>query len=185
MQTEQAAQLFKCLSDPSRLSIVSALSGEPMHVERLAERLGLSSSTVSFHLKKLQDAGLVDSQKEQYYAVYRLKTELLTKSVLSLLPREATEQEKQLAREEAARRKVLSTFFVDGRLTAIPVQRKKRRVILEEIASRFEPGKRYPEREVNLIISEMHDDFCTLRRELICEGLMERDHGVYWRTQAD
>ncbi|MHB1630128.1 MAG: DUF2087 domain-containing protein [Bacilli bacterium] len=35
--------------------------------------------------------------------------------------------------------------------------------------------------EVNEIIGRHHPDFATLRRELIGNGLMEREHGVYWR----
>ena len=34
----------------------------------------------------------------------------------------------------------------------------------------FEPGKKYSEREVNLIIADFHDDFCTIRRDMIAEN---------------
>ena len=61
-----------------------------------------------------------------------------------------------------------------------PAQRKKKRIILEEIAKVFSPDKIYSEREVNLLIADFHDDFCTLRRDLISEGLMERKDGTYW-----
>ena len=44
----------------------------------------------------------------------------------------------------------------------------------------FEKGKIYPEKQVNLIIADYHDDFCTLRRDLISEGIMERENGQYW-----
>ena len=49
---------------------------EPMYVELLAERLGLSKSTVCFHLKKLEDAKIVSSCKEQYYSVYSLNEDI-------------------------------------------------------------------------------------------------------------
>ena len=52
-------------------------------------------------------------------------------------------------------------------------------IVLEKIAESFEPGRVYPEREVNLIIADFHDDFCTIRREMIAEGIMERERGEY------
>ena len=59
MTETEAIRLFKCLSDKSRLQILKSLAQEDMYVERLAERLGLTPPTVSFHLKKLADAGAV------------------------------------------------------------------------------------------------------------------------------
>mgnify|MGYP006299395719 FL=1 len=79
---------------------------------------------------------------------------------------------------------MLKTFIRRGKLTKIPVQRKKRRVILEEIANGFEPGRRYPEREVNLLIADFHDDFCTLRRDLVAEKIMGRSRNTYWLLEA-
>lgn len=49
--------------------------------------------------------------------------------------------------------------------------------MLEEIAKAFEEGKIYSEREVNIIIADFHDDFCTIRRDMISEGLMTRMTG--------
>ncbi len=73
--------------------------------------------------------------------------------------------------------------FVDhGRLTVIPVQRKKRMTVLRWLVEDFQPGRRYAEREVNRIISRRHPDFAALRRYMVDEELMQRDHGVYWRT---
>ena len=53
----EAVELFKCLADKSRLQILSGLRVEPMYVELIAQRLALSPSTVSFHLRswKLRD----------------------------------------------------------------------------------------------------------------------------------
>lgn len=176
-----AVQTFKCLADTSRLQILAGLMREPMYVELIAERLALSPSTVSFHLKKLEAADLVTAQKEQYYTVYALNQEALDRPLRELITPPSQEQDVEAQREAAYRQKVIDSFFEYGKLKTIPAQRKKKLIILEELSKRFEPGKRYPEREVNLIISEAHDDFCTLRRELIVERFMQRDHGVYWR----
>jgi hypothetical protein len=74
--------------------------------------------------------------------------------------------------------------FVDagGRLLAIPAQRKKRMSVLRWLVEDFEPGRRYPEAEVNLIIGRRHWDFAALRRYLVDEELMQRRTSIYWRT---
>lgn len=80
------------------------------------------------------------------------------------------------------RKKTLRDFFKHGRLQQIPVQRKKRVVILEKIVQSFEPDCDYPEHHVNQIITEFHDDYATLRRELIDMGLMTRADNIYRRV---
>ena len=182
---EKTIELFKCLADRSRLQILKSLSGEPMYVERLAERLGLTPPTVSFHLKKLENAGLVDSTKEQYYVTYRLREDALGARIIDLIREESTEKQRQAEREQAHRQKVIDSFFEYGKLKTIPVQQKKRRIILEEMLKRFERDRKYPEREVNLIIADFHDDFCTLRRDMISEKLMAREGGIYWRIDGE
>jgi ArsR family transcriptional regulator len=80
---------------------------------------------------------------------------------------------------EKYRKKVVDSFFEYGKLKSLPVQRKKRRIILEEIFRAFEAEKDYTEREVNLLIADFHDDFCTIRRDMISEKLLERNNGIY------
>jgi DNA-binding transcriptional ArsR family regulator len=70
MTREEALKIFKSLADTSRLRIVQSLTKGEMYTELLAQRLGITPSTVSFHMKKLEDAGLVVSRKEQYYEDY-------------------------------------------------------------------------------------------------------------------
>ena len=173
--------LFKCLADQSRLRILQSLTLEDMYVERLAERLGVTPPTVSFHLKKLAEAGLVRSYRTQYYAMYALNREVLEARMIDLIRQEPGEADAQARREEAYRQKVLEAFFQYGKLKSIPAQKKKERIVLEELVKGFEPGRRYTEREVNIILADAYDDFCTLRRDMIGEGLLQRENGVYWR----
>ena len=184
MTEAEAIALFKCLADKSRLQILKSLAIEDMYVERLAERLGLSASTVSFHLKKLADAGAVKSQKSQYYTVYSLNRELFDACMLDIICEKSDEAELQARRDEEYRRKVIDSFFEYGRLKAIPAQRKKERIVLEVIAGAFEYGRVYTEREVNIIIADFHDDFCTIRRDMIGEKLLERSKGQYRRVKG-
>ena len=183
MTESQALALFKCLADRSRLQILKSLAQEDMYVERLAQRLGLTPPTISFHLKKLSEAGAVTSYKTQYYTMYALEAEVFQRTMLSLLEEESAEADMQAQRDEAYRQKVLGSFFQYGKLKSIPTQKKKERIVLEELVRAFDPGRDYTEREVNIILADFHDDFCTLRRDMIGEGLMERDHQVYRRVE--
>lgn len=182
---EEKAKYFRALAEPSRLKILAALLEKPMYLELLAERLNLAASTTSFHLKKLEDAGIIQSEREQFYMVYHLIPEALQTRVFDLVKQPKSAMQTQNAQDQAYRQKVLSTFFVDGKLVKIPVQLKKRMIVLEELASKFEPGQSYPEKQVNLILADYHEDFCTLRREMIGEGLLTRKEGVYLRPKVN
>ncbi len=176
-----ALEIFKCLADSTRLEIINSLMTEPMYVELLAERIGLSPSTISFHLKKLLNANIVSSKKEQYYTVYSLNEEILSRNLKDLIVDNRKEEEILNQREEKYRKKVIDSFFKYDKLMEIPVQKKKRQIVLEKIVEGFERNKEYTEREVNLIIADFHDDFCTIRRDLIGFNLMERENGIYKR----
>jgi hypothetical protein len=77
----------------------------------------------------------------------------------------------------------LLPFIRDGRITAVPAKRARRRLLLDEVAQAFEPGRRYSETEVDEILKAVFDDHCTLRRYLVDEAFMSRTPGgVYWRA---
>lgn len=185
MTETEAIGLFKCLADKSRLQILKSLAVEDMYVERLAQRLGLTAATVSFHLKKLTQAGAVSSYKSQYYTMYALNRDLFDTTILDIVQEESEEADLQAQRDEAYRQHVLDSFFQDGRLKTIPAQRKKKRIVLQALVEQFEPKHIYPEGEVNSILARYHDDVCTLRRDLVGEGLLERDAQGYWRVEDE
>lgn len=180
MTETEAIKLFKCLADKSRLQILKSLALEDMYVERLAERLDLTPATISFHLKKLADAGAVTSYRNQYYTMYALCKDVFLSRILDIIYTQSDEAALQAQREAEYRRRVIDSFFEYGKLKSIPAQRKKERIILEEIAKSFQPGRIYTERDVNIIIADFHDDFCTIRRDMIGEKIMERKNGSYW-----
>ncbi len=182
MTEAQAIALFKCLADKSRLQILKSLAIEDMYVERLAERLGLTAPTVSFHLKKLTDVGAVRSYKSQYYMMYSLCEDIFRTGILDIIKEKSDEATLQEKRDEEYRQKVIDAFFEYGKLKSIPAQRKKRRIAYEVMIEAFEAGKVYTEREVNIIIADFHDDFCTIRRDMISEKLLDREGSNYWRV---
>ena len=183
MTETEVIRLFKALSDKSRLQILKSLALEDMYVERLAQRLDLTPATISFHLKKLSEAGAVSSYKSQYYTMHALNRQVLNTGILSLILERSDDADAQAQRDAAYRQKVIDSFFEYGKLKSIPVQRKKERVILEVIAEQFDFDRTYTEREVNLIIADFHDDFCTLRRDMISEKLLARENGTYWKIK--
>jgi hypothetical protein len=79
-------------------------------------------------------------------------------------------------------RDVLRRFFRGRKLDKIPSSRSKRLIVLERLALEFEIGRRYPEHAVNETLLAFHDDVAALRRYLVDEGLLDRDHGMYWRS---
>ena len=175
--------LFKALADARRLRIAGLISQKALSAEEIASAVDLAPATVSHHLGYLRRAGLVTEQRQQYYTVFRLNTQPLLDALRALAEQPVPpDLEDDLAKYD---RKVLGDFLVDGKLKTIPSQRKKRDVILRLLAKQFEMGREYPEKEVNLIIAEYHDDFFTLRREMVDAGMMSRDHGIYRLIAAE
>jgi ArsR family transcriptional regulator len=74
-EAETLATVFKALADPGRVRIVNLLatSDEPICVCELTEPIGLSQGTVSFHLKKLLDAGLIEREQRGTWAYYSIR----------------------------------------------------------------------------------------------------------------
>jgi hypothetical protein len=78
--------------------------------------------------------------------------------------------------------KVMAAFVRGGRIVAIPAKRSKRLVLLDMLAQEFEPGRRYSEAMVNLILGRWHPDTAAWRRYLVDEGFLDRIPGLYWRS---
>jgi len=178
---EARSELFKALGHPARLLILNLLKARPRHGEELAAILRLSPATVSHHLSRLAGAGLLRSEKSQYFQTYSLSGDLMGRRLgeLIFMPQPGLSAQVE---EDAYRQKVLATFLRQGRLVGIPAQLKKRQIVLEKLVQEFEPGRTYAEREVNQVLVEFHDDVATLRRGMIEHGLMQRDGGLYWRV---
>ena len=56
---------------------------------------------------------------------------------------------------------------------------KKRKIVMEKILESFKPNREYTEREVNIIIADFNDDFCTIRRDMVGFDMLERNNGIY------
>ncbi len=183
-QTETATMVahLKLLANEARLKLLGLVTAQERSVGELADIMELKEPTVSHHLAKLSEAGLVRMRREGNVHYYALDADRLQQLSRDLFTPEKVSSLGAQADTGAWERKVLATYLDGERLTKIPDVRKKRDVILAWLAGRFEHGRRYGEREVNEIIGRHHPDFATLRRELIGARLMQRDSGIYWRV---
>jgi hypothetical protein len=180
--TEQALAFFKTLADVSRLRLLGVLANGERSVDELAALLELRAPTVSHHLTRLRELGLVTMRAQGNVHFYGLDADALramSRDVLSL-ERVATFADDVEA--EAWERKVLRDFFDGERLKEIPASRKKRAVILKQLSTQFKAGRRYKETQVNQVLLRHHPDPATLRRELVGAGLLQRDQSIYWRS---
>ena len=75
---EETATLMKTLADPTRLTMIAALwkANQPVCICDFTASLELTQPTISHHMAKLKDAGLVDSQKDGIWMYYRLRQDL-------------------------------------------------------------------------------------------------------------
>jgi DNA-binding transcriptional ArsR family regulator len=74
----QTAELMKALADPTRLTMLASLwkADAPICICDFTAGLGLSQPTISHHMAKLKEAGLVDSEKRGIWIYYRLRDRL-------------------------------------------------------------------------------------------------------------
>ncbi len=183
MQHDEALRTLTALADGTRLRILRELLDKDSYVEELSTRFGLAPSTTSAHLRKLEQAGLVSKDRQQYYHVYRAQRAALDRYLWELVVEEKAESATEKQAVDPHRYRVLKSFTREGRIHRLPVQLKKRWIILEELATAFEFGRSYSEAEVNELIARRHDDFCTVRRELVSGNVLARDNGIYWLRQ--
>ncbi len=179
MEITQSIEIMKSLADTSRLQVLNSLMEKPQYVEELSHRLNLAVSTVSFHLKKLEKAGLVIKRKEQYYTMYSPRSDIFNLTLRELTSFNNMNKFAQEERIKKYRDKVIKTFFKRGKLLKLPVQRKKKLIVLDEFLQKFERGTKYSEKQVNDIITHAFGDYCTVRRLMIEENMMKRKGGIY------
>ena len=173
---KEKLELLKLLADETRLDILNLLLKEDSYVEKIACELSLTPATICYHLKKLEAAGVVNCSRAQFYMIYSLNRDIFDRPLYELIRKD----EPVVDTEEKYRKEVVSRFFKYGRLTQLPSQRKKREIVLGEIAKSFDAGRTYDEKEVNDIIHRFHEDHCTIRREMIACGIMAREKETYW-----
>jgi hypothetical protein len=173
-------ELLALLAEPDRLRAVAAVTLGATTLGEVADRAGLEPRAAARALSRLVAGGLLDGEAGKGY---RVRTEALQTAAIP--PAGEAEPDEELGDQ------VLRRFISKGRLLAIPAARGKRLVVLDHLAGLFEPGRRYPEPEVNQLLGRYHPDYAMLRRYLVDDGFLaradeagpgSRSVKVYWRT---
>jgi len=174
-------ELLKNFLDPSRLAVAGALAAlepEPAAIDEIVERTGMERRDVLSAVGALTACGVLGVSPDGY----RLDVEVLRAAGRALAEVELPMDPVIGYGMTDEERRVLSRFFHGRTLHEIPTNRAKRLVVLERLALEFDVGKRYPEVEVNSLLGRFHPDWSSLRRYLVDEGYLDRDHNVYWRS---
>jgi DNA-binding MarR family transcriptional regulator len=171
--------LFKGLADPTRLRMVAAMVERPRCGQDLAAEIGVAPATISHHLKVLGKAGLLVETRQPPYVFYQVDLEALTRAMRAVTTPKRVRELGSTAAIDEDTRGVLRAFFDGPRLRQMPMQRKKKEMVLEEVLRRIPRRKEYAEEELNRFIEVVFDDYCTVRREWVMGRYMTREHGVY------
>jgi len=170
-----AATLVGLLADVHRRRVVCAIELGARHVDAITAATGSTAAQVAKALGKLVESGLVTQAAGGVSLAGTAFRDAARAANVRPRPSEFDDV------PEAAR-KVLRSFVKDGRLTSIPVASAKRLVVLDWLAQAFEPGRKYSEQMVNLILGQRHPDTAALRRYLVDDGFLDRAGGQYWRS---
>jgi hypothetical protein len=172
-----ARELVGLLADEDRRRAVAAIVLGASTISAVQAQAGLSARAAGRSLQRLVDAGLVVRGDDGTLHLLGQVFALAARAEAERAPRSPEHDDEP---ENVAR--VLRVFVRDSRLTSIPTVRSKRLVVLDWLAQRFDPGRRYPESAVNAVIGAVHPDTAALRRYLVDEGILDRANGEYWRT---
>jgi hypothetical protein len=171
-----ARELVGLLADDDRRAVFAALVLGAGDIGEVRRRSGLEMRPAARALQRLVDVGLVVSGDD---GVLHLLGEAFRLAARAEAEREPRTDEHGDEPADVAR--VLRAFVHDGRLVSIPSVHSKRLVVLDWLSQRFEPGRRYSEQMVNLILVQVHADTAALRRYLVDDGFLSRGGGEYWR----
>ena len=175
MSVPDSLSFLRAALDPVRLAVLGASVAGPVSLQAIAEDLDIPPRSVAEAVGALRAAGILGEDGNLDIAVLRTIAKELPGDGGTL----GTPVEGPWTEREAA---ILGRFFDGDRLVQIPQAAKKRRLVMERVAIGFEPGRRYPERDVNFMIQLIHPDYAAVRRYLVEEGFMDRADGAYWRT---
>jgi hypothetical protein len=176
-------RLVAVLADSAKLRVFSALvlapSPEGLTAAQVAETAGVGAAEVRRALANLSALGLARLVDEDRFAA---APDLFRESLSELNRQRDEAAAKAFSTTDPARLSVLLNCFRDGKLVYLPEKFGKRQIVLEEVAQAFEPGTRYAEAEVNMVLRDLYPDYAALRRYLIDSAFLSRGDGFYWRS---
>jgi hypothetical protein len=176
--------LATALLDTDRLRIAGVLANGPSNRMDLERATGIPHRELLRHLDSLQSFGIIKLQDPaprdpDHYSPYELNASTFRAA------RQAMGKYKGVRKRPSDSRELtLETFMPDGKLTAFPLKQAQLLVFLDTVSARFDAEKQYTERQVNVVLAEITDDFATLRRDLVDYGYLSRtsDGSVYHKN---
>lgn len=177
----EVLEFFKAFANIERLKIAGLLANERLTPTQVAERLGMRPKDASNHILYLANFGYLTNQADTYQVDKERITNLSRQVLEGSRPRSKADD----FEGEEFERKVLKDYINPaGQLIAVPTQNKKRLIVLRYLVKVFEPGQKYTEKQVNELLKQYNPDTASLRRYMIDDGLMQRESGIYWRTEV-
>jgi hypothetical protein len=175
---ETLLNFFRVFGNEQRLRLAVSLMDGSLSTREIVERFQWKEQAVLENISALRSLGLVKASDDNRYqfdikGLYALNQELLSRANMPS-PIDGWEDE--------ASRKILRPFFDGEQIVNLPENPKKFRLLLDWLVTNFAVDEQYDEKEVNKIIKRFHEDSATLRRAMVDAGLMQRDHGTYWRV---
>ncbi len=172
-----AATIVGLLADDDRRRVFAALVLAGSTLDEVRAATGLTSRRAATALARLVAGDLVVRGDRGEHVL--LGEAFRLAAVAAAPARPAPDPTDDVPEDEA---RILRRYFRGGRLTQIPSQLARRRVVLDRLAQEFDVGSRYSERQVNAILRRFHEDVASLRRFLVDEGFLDRAAGEYWRS---
>ncbi len=176
------ADLLRVFADPAKLKLLAAICDEALPLHTLARAAGLTETETMAQVAVLKSAGLLAETFAADGFRWQYQPAPLFAALAAL--RESAKPPDLGEEWTADEAKVLGDFFVQGRLKTIPAQRKKREIVLRYLAAQFDLERTYTEQEVSFLLLNYHEDYASLRREMVDTGLMRRESGIYQRLPA-
>lgn len=164
--------------DRGRLAVVGLLAVGDRTTDELMQQTGHDRRDVLEWIGLLAVEGVVAKAEQDRW---HLRDEGLV-AIADQLPKPAPPAPRVFFGMTTEEGEVLARFTSGNRLTEIPAKRAHRLIVLERLALEFDPGRRYPEPDVNGILSLWHPDYAQLRRALVDEHFLDRAEGMYWRS---
>ncbi|MFF3868118.1 DUF2087 domain-containing protein [Micromonospora sp. NPDC001898] len=151
------------LAEPARRAAFAALVLGARTVGSVAEQAGLTRKAAASALRKLVDGGIAAEDRTTH-----------SYAPVEDAFRRAVQAEIRVGGRSGGHG--AGAYFRRGRITAVPGDAEIRSRVLAVVVDTFTPGEVYPEARVNALCGEWFDDWVTLRRALVDEGLLKRNH---------
>ncbi len=181
MQLSKIVDFHKALGDLTRVRIIALLQQGHLSGQEIASKLSLKPPTITHHMSKLREVGLIKERRDKNTIYFSLNTKILEMNAKAIFTvGTGGDSNMEMSVTESERSSIINNFFTkEGKLKIYPAQRKKKLVVLAHMIKGLEFGRVYQEKEINEYLKEFHEDYATLRRELIMCQYMYRENNQY------